>query len=122
MMIIYQTVITKVGQFARDALAENMLITFKQGAPQDLEDFCFIHRHGELSVDVCQGDILQLDGRDFVITAVGSVASFNLKALGHVTFRFDAAREAEYPGTIHLLGDVPTALDVNSVLTIKRDK
>ena len=28
--IIYQTVVTKIGQFARDALAENMLITFKQ--------------------------------------------------------------------------------------------
>ena len=26
--IIYQTVVTKIGQFARDALAENMLITF----------------------------------------------------------------------------------------------
>jgi PTS system glucitol/sorbitol-specific IIA component len=119
--IIYQTVVTKIGQFARDALAENMLITFKQGAPQDLEDFCFIHQHGELSTDVQPGDVLQINEQDFPITAVGSVASFNLKELGHVTFRFDAATEAEYPGTIHLIGDVPATLDVNSVLKIKRN-
>lgn len=30
-------------------LTENMLIIFKQGAPADLEDYCFIHRHGELT-------------------------------------------------------------------------
>ncbi|MGR3807433.1 PTS glucitol/sorbitol transporter subunit IIA [Pasteurella testudinis] len=120
MQVIYQTTITKIGQFARDALAENMLITFKQGAPQDLEDFCFIHRHGELQTEVRCGDVLQIDQQEYAITAVGSVAAFNLKALGHVTFRFDAAAEAEYPGTIHVSGAVPTALDVNSVLKIKR--
>ncbi len=25
-----------------------MLITFREGAPADIEEFCFIHCHGEL--------------------------------------------------------------------------
>ncbi len=120
MKVIYQTMITKVGEFAEEALIENMFITFKQSVPKDLEDYCFIHKHGELLCDVKAGDLLQVDGKDYPITAVGSVASNNLKELGHVTFRFDSATEAEYPGTIHLNGNVPT-LGVNTTLVIKQN-
>ncbi|TDQ57660.1 PTS system D-sorbitol-specific IIA component (Gut family) [Mesocricetibacter intestinalis] len=120
MSIIYQTTFSKIGEFAPDALTENMLITFKQGAPADLEDYCFIHSHGELTADIQAGDILDIDGICYPITAVGEVASFNLKELGHVTWRFDAAAEAEYPGTIHVKGDTPNKIKVGSVLSIKR--
>lgn len=121
MMIIYQTTFSKVGNFARDALEENMLITFKQGAPADLEDYCFIHHHGELSTDIQIGNVLEIDGIDYPITAVGEVASFNLKELGHVTWRFDGAVDAEYPGTIHVIGNIPIGIDVGSILKIKRN-
>lgn len=121
MTIIYQTTFKKIGDFARDALQENMLITFKEGAPADLEDYCFIHSHGVLSDDVKVGDIVQFDQTEFLVTAVGDVASFNLKELGHVTFRFDSANQAEYPGTIHLTGEVPQHIEINSVLTIRRN-
>ncbi|MDD7546059.1 PTS glucitol/sorbitol transporter subunit IIA [Actinobacillus porcinus] len=120
MTILYQTQFTKVGNFARDALAENMLITFKQGAPADLEDYCFIHSHGELTSALQVGDVAEFDGVAYPITAVGDVASFNLKELGHVTWRFDGATTAEYPGTIHVLGEIPSAVKENSVLKIKR--
>lgn len=121
MNVIYQTKITKIGQFAKDALDENMLITFKEGAPQDVEDYCFIHAHGELNGELQVGDTLQIDNEHFEISAVGNVASFNLKELGHVTFRFDGKQEAEYPGTIHLIGNVPQNIDVNTVLKINRN-
>ncbi|MBN6064869.1 PTS glucitol/sorbitol transporter subunit IIA [Aggregatibacter actinomycetemcomitans] len=120
MAVIYQTTFNKIGSFARDALDENMLITFKQGAPADLEDYCFIHTHGELTADILAGDVLEIDGVEYPITAVGGVASFNLKELGHVTWRFDGAENAEYPGTIHVRGEIPTAIDVGSVLKIHR--
>lgn len=120
MTVIYQTAFTHIGDFAREALKENMLITFKQGAPADLVDYCFIHSHGELNTDVRAGDVLDIDGSDYPITAVGEVASFNLKELGHVTFRFDGAMRAEFPGTIHVIGTIPSAVDLGSVLKIKR--
>ena len=120
MTIIYQTQFTKVGDYARDALGEGMLITFKQGAPADLEDYCFIHSHGELSTALQVGDVVEFDGMAYPITAVGDVASFNLKELGHATWRFDGAANAEYPGTIHVVGDVPSAVKEGSVLCIRR--
>ncbi|MFQ1046765.1 PTS glucitol/sorbitol transporter subunit IIA [Avibacterium paragallinarum] len=118
MQIIYQTIFNKIGRFAPEALAENMLITFKQDVPEELEDYCFIHCHGDLLAEVCVGDYMRFNDNTFEITAVGSVANFNLKELGHVTFRFDGAITAEYPGTIHLKGNVPAEIKVNDVLTI----
>ncbi|OOF71494.1 PTS glucitol/sorbitol transporter subunit IIA [Rodentibacter caecimuris] len=120
MTVIYQTTFTKIGKFAREALNENMLITFKQGAPVDLEDYCFIHTHGELQGEVCIGDILQIGNEKFQITAIGSVASFNLKELGHVTLRFDGADNAEYPGTIHIKGNLLPHISENTMLKIIR--
>lgn len=120
MSIIYQTTFTKIGDLAREALDEGMLITFKQGAPADLEDYCFIHSHGALSADLQVGDVVEFDGKAYPITAVGDVASFNLKELGHVTWRFDGANTAEYPGTVHVKGEIPTDLDIDSTLIIKR--
>jgi PTS system glucitol/sorbitol-specific IIA component len=49
MQIIYQTTIIQIGECAREALADNMLITFREGAPADIQDYCFIHCHGELT-------------------------------------------------------------------------
>ncbi|QPB42271.1 PTS glucitol/sorbitol transporter subunit IIA [Rodentibacter haemolyticus] len=118
MTVIYQTKFTKIGKFARESLAENMLITFKQGAPADLEDYCFIHSHGELQTDIQVGYMLQIDNKNFQITAIGQVASINLKELGHVTWRFDGANIAEYPGTIHVKGNIPTNITENTILSI----
>lgn len=121
MQIIYQTQFKQIGLLAREALQENMFITFKLGAPADLVDYCFIHQHGELLDQVKVGDLLIIDGVSFVISAVGEIASFNLKELGHVTFCFDNASCARYPGTIHLNGNIPKQLDVGSTLIIKRN-
>ncbi len=63
----------------------------------------------------------EFDHYEFKVTAIGNVASFNLKELGHVTFRFDGATQAEYPGTIHLTGKIPQHIDVNSILQIIRN-
>ncbi len=46
MHTIFHTTITQIGGCARDALLDNMLITFREGAPADIEEFCFIHCHG----------------------------------------------------------------------------
>lgn len=56
MTVIYQTTITRIGASAIDALSDQMLITFREGAPADLEEYCFIHCHGELKgapIPVC---------------------------------------------------------------------
>ena len=104
MTVIYQTTITRIGQSAADALSDQMLITFREGAPADIEEFCFIHCHGELNGE------LKLGEARYAVTAVGDVAEQNLRELGHITLRFDGQLQAEYPGTVHVAGPVPQAV------------
>lgn len=41
---------------------------------------------------------------------LGDVAEQNLRELGHITLRFDGQPQAEYPGTVHVVGPVPQAV------------
>ena len=116
MTVIYQTTITRIGQSAADALSDQMLITFREGAPADIEEFCFIHCHGELKGELKAGSLLELGEARYAVTAVGDVAEQNLRELGHITLRFDGHREAEFPGTVHVAGPVPDAIAPGCVL------
>lgn len=75
MSVIYQTTITRIGQSAMEALGEQMLITFREGAPADIEEFCFIHCHGELTGALQPGARCELGQHCYPVTAVGSVPS-----------------------------------------------
>lgn len=116
MTVIYQTTITRIGASATDALSDQMLITFREGAPADLEEYCFIHCHGELKGALHPGLQFTLGQHRYPVTAVGSVAEDNLRELGHVTLRFDGLSEAEFPGTVHVAGPVPDDIAPGSVL------
>ncbi|EKN1131972.1 PTS glucitol/sorbitol transporter subunit IIA [Salmonella enterica] len=117
MSVIYQTTITRIGQSAKEALDEQMLITFREGAPADIEEFCFIHCHGELTGALQPGARCELGQHCYPVTAVGSVAEQNLRELGHITLRFDGLREAEFPGTVHVAGPVPDDIAPGCILT-----
>ena len=90
MTVIYQTTITHIGACATMALEEQMLITFREGAPADIEEYCFIHNHGELAGTLQPGAELQLGEQRYPVTAVGEVAEQNLRELGHITLRLTA--------------------------------
>ena len=112
MTVIYQTTITRIGASATDALSDQMLITFREGAPADLEE------KGELH----PGLQFTLGQHRYPVTAVGSVAEDNLRELGHVTLRFDGLNEAEFPGTVHVAGPVPDDIAPGSVLKFESVK
>ncbi|MGY5955730.1 PTS glucitol/sorbitol transporter subunit IIA [Kosakonia sp. BK9b] len=116
MSVIYQTTITHIGGCAQDALSDNMLITFREGAPADVAEFCFIHNHGELSGALRPGAELLLGEQRYPVTAVGEVAELNLRELGHITLRFDGQTQAEYPGTVHVDGPTPAGVAPGCIL------
>ncbi|WP_413514994.1 PTS glucitol/sorbitol transporter subunit IIA [Serratia proteamaculans] len=116
MNTIFQTTITQIGDSARDALLDNMLITFREGAPADIEEFCFIHRHGNTLGELQTGGWMELAEQRYPITAVGEVASQNLRELGHLTVRFDGENQAEFPGSIHVAGTTPVDIPLGSTL------
>jgi len=116
MNTIFQTTITQIGDSARDALLDDMLITFREGAPADIEEFCFIHRHGNTLGELQTGGWMELAEQRYPITAVGEVASPNLRDLGHLTVRFDGENQAEFPGSIHVAGTTPVDIPLGSTL------
>lgn len=110
MTMLYRTEVTHVGDYATEALSDNMMILFNDNAPADVADYCFIHPHAQLTGKIIPGANLILGSQRFPITAVGDVVNQNLGELGHITIRFDGGDVAEYPGTVHVQGICPDAL------------
>ena len=109
MPVIYQSQFTRAGSLAREGFEDGMFITFAENeATNDMADYCFLHTHGQLTQDFTLGDLFILGGKRFPLTAVGSNALDNFRSLGHITIYFDGAEEAKLPGTVHLLGHLPT--------------
>ncbi|OCG13906.1 PTS glucitol/sorbitol transporter subunit IIA [Gilliamella sp. App6-5] len=115
---IYQSKINHIGEFAQEALADGMLILFKDGAPSDLADYCFVHSHDDFQQELQVGQALQLGNQSYLITSVGEVANANFRELGHITLKFDGNHEAELPGNVHLDGQCPNQLSVGDEIKI----
>lgn len=119
--VIYHSKINQIGEFAQEALADGMVILFKEGAPADLADYCFIHSHDDLKREIQVGQKIQLGNHVYIITSVGDVANINFRELGHITLRFDGNRQAELPGTVHVDGEHPSQLFVGDEVKILSD-
>lgn len=116
--VIYHSKIKQIGDFAKEALADGMLILFKEGAPSDFANYCFIHSHDELRQNLEIGQCIQLGKHTYRITSVGEVATTNFKELGHITLRFDGNYEAELPGSVHVIGEIPNQLNIDDEIII----
>jgi glucitol/sorbitol PTS system EIIA component len=119
-MMIYKTTVTKLGPNARDFLEENMVILFKDNAPEELAEYCVLHQENELAGPIQPGDTAILAGQAFAVTAVGSAVEKNLRSLGHITIKADGAEEAELPGTLSLEEKPLPRLKEGDTITISR--
>ncbi|MGQ5288194.1 PTS glucitol/sorbitol transporter subunit IIA [Pectobacterium actinidiae] len=115
--IIWQAVISSVGEHAALFLAEKRLILFSDNAPKDIRDYCITHHDGELIKPLSVHHKMELFGITYSISAIGDVANKNLKELGHITLLFDGAEKAELPGTLHLTGQIPKVLSAQGKIT-----
>ncbi|WP_413724798.1 PTS glucitol/sorbitol transporter subunit IIA [Sodalis sp. RH16] len=112
MKIIYESTFTDSGQLASESLEDNFIILFGEGAPKDVVEYCYIHRNIFKNDDhIKVGAIINIGDSVYSVTAVGDVASQNLRELGHITVRFDNAEIAEFPGTIHVSGMIPLGIE-----------
>lgn len=106
----FATTIMEIGPEADSFLDQNMMITFSGEAPDELRPFCFLLKGGELTGSLGVGQEVAIGDEVRVITAVGTLATKNLRDFGHVTLVFDGAEEPQMPGAVHV--DPPT---LNSV-------
>lgn len=99
--------ITAVGKYVKDYLQEHQLILFSESVPDDIAMYCAVHQSSELTAELAPGQIMKINETIYRVTAVGGVATANLKQLGHITLNFDGAATAELPGMVHLCGQSP---------------
>ncbi|VUS33072.1 PTS glucitol/sorbitol transporter subunit IIA [Klebsiella spallanzanii] len=104
---LYTLLITAVGEYVENYLQEQKLILFSDSVPDDIAMYCAVHQGSELTAELSPGQIMKINEVIYRVTAVGSVATANLKQLGHITLNFDGAITAELPGTVHLCGESP---------------
>lgn len=117
-MDIYCTKITKIGAEAIDALEVGMMILFKAGLNAELENYCYSHEPQFFHQMISAGDVLYLGETPYPITAVGEVANQNLAELGHIAIHFDGRSKATLPGNIHVEGDKPQQMSINTFIRI----
>lgn len=121
MEIIYSTRIENIGERAREFLTANMFITFNDTAPQELIDYCFIHKENNLIEDIKPNDIFCIDDIAYKIKAVGELVNQNLKELGHITYNFLGEDEAKVGGTLYLEKKEIAPIAVGTILKIIRN-
>lgn len=118
---LYQLEVTQVGEFVAQYLRQHKLILFAEPVPTDIADYCAIHQSGKFNDVLLPGQKVTLNTTVYRITAVGSVATANLKQLGHITLNFDGAITAELPGMVHLCGVMPHVILPGDKLSIYRE-
>jgi PTS system glucitol/sorbitol-specific IIA component len=102
---IYLTEVKEIGPEVAEFLEAGLLILFETGAPPELAEIAVLHDPTTRREEAPEpGDVLEIEGHEFRITAVGYKAWQNVQDLGHAVFKFDGAREPELPGQIHLEG------------------
>lgn len=102
MACIYTTQVVEVGPEAEIFRAEDMFILFGSEAPDNLRSYCYIIDRVDVGGNIEPGQKLVIDGREYTITAVGSVAPQNLQSLGHISVVFNGATSADLDGTIYV--------------------
>ncbi|SFC43868.1 PTS glucitol/sorbitol transporter subunit IIA [Clostridium uliginosum] len=120
MNTIYSTRIENIGTKAKEFFEANMFITFKQNAPQELIDYCFIHSENNLVEEIKAKDILCIDDVTYEVKAVGELVNQNLKDLGHITYNFLGEEEAKVAGTLYLEKKEIAPIGVGTIIKIIR--
>jgi|GEM_PF-24385 PTS system glucitol/sorbitol-specific IIA component len=119
MAVIYQTSVKSLGACVNSFDSEKMFVLFGSEAPDTLKDYCYEIDVRPIYGEIKLGQTAVIDGKPYQITAVGKLVKRNLEALGHVTFSFTGATQAELPGTIYLEESPVPRLHVDSTVEIR---
>lgn len=99
----YSTTVQELGEQVNAFKGASMLIMFNENAPQELREYCILHRGNKLEDTVQPGDILKLGDTSYKVVFVGNQVQKNLKDLGHITLRFNANKDGEsLEGSLYL--------------------
>lgn len=119
MSLVYENKIKGAGDMVSAFQGEKMFILFGDNAPDTLKDFCYTIDIKDTNKEIAVGQILDIDGNKFEITAVGNVAEKNLTSLGHMTVVFDGSKKAALPGSIYVENADMPELKIGTTIKIE---
>ena len=119
MSLVYENRVKGAGDMVSAFQGEKMFILFGDNAPDTLKDFCYTIDIKDTNKEISVGQILDIDGSKFEITAVGNVAEKNLTSLGHMTVVFDGSKEAALPGSIYVENADMPELKIGTIIKIE---
>ncbi|MEI3605155.1 PTS glucitol/sorbitol transporter subunit IIA [Pseudogracilibacillus sp. SE30717A] len=98
--MIYESIVTKIGEDVEDFLEEKMVVLFNENVPEELTSIALVHEEKEMNGEVNAGDYFVLGDVKYKVLAVGNKANETLHELGHCTIKFSVPAEDDLPGTI----------------------
>lgn len=122
MTVLYKSSVTEIGELVPSFIAEGMLVFFGESAPEELRTFCIIHKLEHAEGQVKTGDFVSIDGHEFEILSVGSVANDNLYNLGHLNLKANGNKVADLPGDVSIAKvDLPEVKIGTQIEITRRD-
>lgn len=122
MTVLYKSTVTEIGELVPSFIAEGMLVFFGESAPEELRTFCIIHKLEHAEGQVKEGDYVSIDGHEFEILSVGSVANDNLYNLGHLNLKANGNTVADLPGDVSIAKvDLPEVKIGTQIEITRRD-
>lgn len=101
MKVIYENEVKALGASVDEFAGGNMFIIFGENAPDELKDYCYLVSVNPINGTIAPGQYLQVDSKEYRITAVGEEAPVTLAGLGHMTINMSGKTEAELPGSLY---------------------
>lgn len=97
---IYEICITAVGDLVEEFTAEGIWVFFHDDAPAELTEFALLHQAQAPREPLAAGQVVEIDGQRFAVTAVGDVANTNIRELGHMVLKANGECSPELPGDV----------------------
>jgi len=114
----YDTRVQAIGEMTAQFREQGLLIFFGEMAPEELHEFVIRHRPLVADAIPIPGDVIELDGDPFTVTAVGDVVLDNLLKLGHFCLKADGSTTAPLPGDVCVEARQLPDLQIGSVMRI----
>ena len=118
MKVIYENQVKAAGVAVEEFKDAGMFIIFGENAPEEIRDYCYSVSVNPINGEIAAGQYVEIGGREYKLTCVVYGAPSTLKGLGHCTFNFSGATEAELPGTIYVEAKPMPDIKIGSVIRI----
>lgn len=102
---LWSATVTQIGEEAAEIFETGVYILFGEPVPPALAEVSITHTGAEtISRDLRAGDTFSIDDSEVTITAVGELATQNLKEIGHIVIYVNIDDQKLLPGAVHASG------------------